>query len=191
MAEHLQAVPGDGPDSELIARAQAYEAEAVSELYRRYADLIYRYIYYRVGDPTVAEDLLADVFLRALEGLPEYRERGRPFEAWLYSIAHNKVVDHFRRQRVRRSSPLHEGLAAEPGAEPQQQALQREAQRLAWGAVARLTDDQQQVVTLRFIAGYSIAEVAEQLGKTEGAIKALQSRALAALRKLLGDDRGR
>lgn len=188
MAEH-QLGPGEHADSELIARAQAFEPEAVSELYRRYADLIYRYIVYRVGDSSTAEDLLGDVFVRALERLPEYRELGRPFEAWLYSIAHSKVIDYYRRQKVRKTVVLHEELMAAEAAEPHQLVVQRDDLQRAWGAVAELTDDQQQVVTLRFLANYSIAEVAAQLGKTEGAIKSLQNRALATLRRLLGDGR--
>lgn len=177
-------------DDELIARAQAYEADAVGEIYRRYADAIYRYIYYRVGEAAVAEDLLGDVFVGALEQLPSFRNVGKPFEAWLFSIAHNKVVDHYRRQNVRRASPLNEEMVDTRSEELHQLVAQRDDMQRAWGAVARLTEEQQQVVALRFLFEYSIAEVAAQLGKTEGAIKALQSRALATLRRYLGDDRG-
>lgn len=177
-------------DRELIARARRYEAEAVSELYRRYANPIYRFIVYRVTEPAVAEDLLGDVFVSALERLPDYHDQGRPFEAWLYSIAHHKVVDYYRRQRVRRSTALSESLAAEALDEPDHVVARRDELREAWGAVNQLTDEQQQVVTLRFLSGYSIAEVAAQLGKSEGAIKQLQNRALSALRRILGDRRG-
>lgn len=191
MAEDVFDKQGDNAERALIERAQRYEAEAVSELYRRYADLIYRYVAYRVNDPTAAEDLLGDVFVSALERLPSYRDLGRPFEAWLYSIAHNKVVDYYRRQSVRKVTALADDLAAAAGDEPHHLVIQRDEARQAWGAVTRLTDDQQQVVALRFLAGQSIAEVAAQLGKTEGAIKQLQNRALAALRRILEDGRGR
>jgi RNA polymerase sigma-70 factor, ECF subfamily len=182
--------PSGGTLSALIARAQSYEPDAVSELYQCYAELIYRYIIYRVGDPNVAEDLLSDVFLSALERLPGYRDLGRPFEAWLYSIAHNKVVDYFRRQRVRKVTGLTEDLLVAPGDEPLQQMIRDDEARHAWQAVNQLTDEQQQVITLRFLGGQSIGEVAAQLGKTEGSVKQLQNRALAALRRILGVGRG-
>lgn len=190
MAQGSTDNPGGIADRELIARAQRYEADAVSELYRLYASRIYRYIVYRVSEPATAEDLLGDVFVSALERLAAYRDQGRPFEAWLYSIAHNKVVDYYRRQRVQRATSLEDGLGAGKLDEPHDAVVRRDEVREAWGAVAQLTDEQQQVVALRFLSGYSTAEVAAQLGKTEGAIKQLQNRALASLRRILGDGRG-
>lgn len=178
-------------ESQLIARAKTYEEEALSELYRRYADAIFRYVYYRVGDRAVAEDLVGDVFVRALENLPSYQDTGRPFEAWLYRIAHARVVDHYRRQKVRRTTPLNERLAAAEGADPEHTVAERDDARRVWESLVHLSDDQQQVVALRFISGYSIAEVADLLHKTEGAVKALQHRALASLRRLLEIDRER
>lgn len=176
-------------ESQLIARAKAYEEEALGELYHRYADRIFRYVYYRVGDRTTAEDLMGDVFVRALEDLPSYEDTGRPFEAWLYRIAHARVVDYYRRQNVRRTARLNERLAAAEGADPGHAAGERDDLRRIWGALVHLSDDQQQVVSLRFIGGYSIAEVAALLDKTEGAVKALQHRALASLRRLLEIER--
>jgi RNA polymerase sigma-70 factor (ECF subfamily) len=175
----------DASESRLIERAKACDEEALGELYRRHADAIFRYVYFRVGDQAVAEDMLGDVFVRALEGLPSYQDTGRPFEAWLYRIAHARVVDHYRRQRSRNVAPLDEELAAGEEADPHQLAAFREESRQAWEAVNCLTEDQQQVISLRFIVGYSTAEVASLLGKTEGAVKALQHRALASLRRLL------
>ena len=172
-------------ESQLIERAKTYDAEALSELYRRHADAIFRYIFYRVGDRSVAEDLVGDVFVRALEGLSSYQDTGRPFEAWLYRIAHARVVDYYRRQKVRRATPLDEQVTADGSSDPDQLAVQRDDVRRVWEALARLTDEQQQVISLRFIAGYSTAEVAQALGKTEGAVKALQHRGLASLRRLL------
>jgi RNA polymerase sigma-70 factor (ECF subfamily) len=169
----------------LIQRAIAYDEEALTALYRHYADLIYRYIYYRVGDPTVAEDLLGDVFVRVLQDLPTYRDTGAPFEAWLYRIAHARVVDYHRRQKVRQTVPLDDRLPAAEEANPQAQISQLDESRQIWNAFNRLTGEQQQVISLRFIAGYSSAQVAQALDKTEGAVKALQHRALAALRRLV------
>ena len=175
----------DASESHLIQRAKACDEEALGELYRRHANTIFRYVYYRVGDKAVAEDMVGDVFVRALEGLASYQDTGRPFAAWLYRIAHARVVDHYRRQGRRRVEPLDEGLAADDETDPYRLAALRDDSRQAWAAVNRLTQDQQQVVSLRFIAGYSTAEVARLLGKTEGAVKALQHRALASLRRLL------
>ncbi len=175
----------DVRESRLIKKAKTYDTEALSELYRRHADAIFRYVYYRVGDQVAAEDLVGDVFLRMLEGLPSYQDTGRPFEAWLYRIAHARVVDHYRKERARRAASVDEGLAASEEQDPHRQAAHRDDARRMWEALVDLTDDQQQVISLRFIAGYSTAEVAELLGKTEGAVKALQHRALASLRRLL------
>ena len=181
----------DASESHLIERAKACDAEALSELYRRHAHAIFRYVYYRVGDQAVAEDLVGDIFVRALEGLASYQDVGRPFEAWLYRIAQARVVDHYRRQDVRRASALDEGLAAGEETDPDRLALNQDDARRAWQAINRLTDEQQQVISLRFIAGYSTPEVARLLGKTEGAVKALQHRALASLRRLLEMSRER
>jgi RNA polymerase sigma-70 factor (ECF subfamily) len=175
----------DVSESRLIEKAKAYDSEALSELYRRYADAIFRYVYYRVGDQAVAEDLVSDVFVRMLEGLPSYQDIGRPFEAWLYRIAHARVVDHYRKGKRQRSAPLDERLVADDETDPRQLAVEREDTRRTWEAVNELTEDQQQVISLRFLAGCSTQEVARLLGKTEGAVKALQHRGLASLRRLL------
>jgi RNA polymerase sigma-70 factor (ECF subfamily) len=178
-------------DQQLITLAQVYEADAVSTLYQRYADAIYRYVYYRVGEHAAVEDLVGDIFVKAIEDLPSYRDTGRPFEAWLYTIAHARVVDYYRRRRVRRTVVLSEQLLADAALEPDQIVAEQEEMRTAWNAVAQLTDEQQQVVALRFGSGYSIAEVANALRKTEGAVKSLQNRALASLRRLLEHGRER
>jgi len=169
---------------ELIRRAQQGEKSAIGELYRLHVDVIYRYIWARVRDDSLTEDLTAQVFLKALEGLPTYKPTGKPFLAWLYRIAYARVVDHWRKQERRVEVPLEDTL---PAREPRPGALlEAEAD---WGTaidlVAQLTDDQQDVVILRFIGEMSMAEVAETLGKTVGATKAIQYRALASLARLL------
>jgi RNA polymerase sigma-70 factor (ECF subfamily) len=120
-----------------------------------------------------------------MEGLPDYRDTGSPFKAWLFRIAHARVVDYYRRQEVRRTVPLHEQLAASGKADPDELAADRDAARRIWAALPHLTGEQRQVISLRFIAGFSTAEVADVLEKTEGAIRAIQHRALASLRRLL------
>jgi RNA polymerase sigma-70 factor (ECF subfamily) len=142
-------------------------------------------VFYRVGDRQAAEDLVGDVFVRAIEGLPAYQDTGSPFEAWLYRIAHARVVDYYRRQEVRRAASLDDRLVANDESDLSQWVAQRDDVRRIWDALRHLTDDQQQVISFRFIAGYSTAEVARVMGKNEGAIRALQYRALASLRRLL------
>jgi RNA polymerase sigma-70 factor (ECF subfamily) len=168
----------------LIRRAQEGDKQAIGEIYRMHVDVIYRYIWTRVRDDNVAEDLTAQVFLKALEGLPSYRPSGKPFLAWLYRIAYARVVDHWRKQERRVEVPLEETL---PAHEPRpEELLEAEADWVtAIDLVAQLTDDQQDVVILRFIGEMSLAEVAETLGKTVGATKAIQYRALATLARLL------
>jgi len=169
----------------LILRAQQGEKEAIGELYRQHVDVIYRYIWARVRDDSTAEDLTALVFLKALEALPNYKPSGKPFLAWLYSIAYARIVDHWRKQERRTEVPLEETL---PAREPQpDELLEAEADWVAAvDLLAQLTDDQQDVIILRFIGEMSLAEVAETVGKTVGATKAIQYRALASLARLLG-----
>jgi RNA polymerase sigma-70 factor (ECF subfamily) len=175
----------DISESHLIKRAQGYDTQALTELYRRYADAVFRYVHYRVGDRQAAEDLVGDVFVRAMEALPAYEDTGSPFKAWLYRIAHARVVDYYRRQAVRRTAPLDDELVAEGETDPGELAAYRDDARRVWKVMSHLTEEQQQVISLRFVAGLSTAEVANVLEKTEGAVRALQHRALASLRRLL------
>jgi RNA polymerase sigma-70 factor (ECF subfamily) len=174
---------------ELIRRAQQGDKQAIGELYRLHVDVIYRYIWARVRDDSLAEDLTAQVFLKALEGLPAYQPSGKPFLAWLYRIAYARIVDHWRKQERRVEVPLDEAL---PTKEPRpEDLLEYEADWVtAIDLLAQLTDDQQDVVILRFIGEMSLADVAETLGKTVGATKAVQYRALATLARLLEERRG-
>jgi RNA polymerase sigma-70 factor (ECF subfamily) len=168
----------------LIERAKEHDQKAISELYKRHVQSIYRYIYYRVGDVNVAEDLTADVFLRALEGLAGFTYRGIPFSAWLYRIAHARVMDHFRRQTRREHLPLDERLVGVT--EGPQIALETKLDyEELQSALVQLTTDQQQVIILKFVEGLSNAEVARILGKSEGAVKSLQHRALNSLQRIM------
>jgi RNA polymerase sigma-70 factor (ECF subfamily) len=176
-------------EARLIQRAQQGDEKAISELYRCHVDVVYRYIWARVKDENTAEDLTAQVFLKALEGLPTYQNTGKPFLAWLYRIAYARTVDHWRQQERRMEVPLDEALPAgelRPGA-----FLEAEDDWVtAVNLLAQLTDDQQAVLMLRFIGEMSLAKVAETLGKTVGATKAIQHRALASLARLLQDQGG-
>lgn len=168
-------------EQRLLRQAQRGDAEAFAHLYRHNVQAIFRYIVHRVSDNALAEDLTADVFIKALEALPNYRDQGKPFIAWLYRIAHARVIDHYRRTSRR---PAESDVEDEPLADvPNMDAamLRRQAAYALRTAIADLTDDQQQVVILRFIEGYRIEAVAQMMGKQPNAIKALQFRALRTL----------
>jgi RNA polymerase sigma-70 factor (ECF subfamily) len=168
----------------LVQRACRMEGAAISTLYRRHVQAIYRYIYYRVSDELAAEDLTAEVFLRAVEGLPNYEPRGAPFEAWLYRIAQARVADYFRKGQRERTVEIREDWPSDesPLSIGVERSFRREELRQA---INQLTPDQQQVIILKFVEGLSNAEVAQILNKTEGAVKSLQHRALNALHRLV------
>lgn len=168
-------------EQRLLQQAQRGSADAFAELYREHVQVVYRYIAHRVGDTQLAEDLTGDVFTKALEGLSGYTDRGKPFIAWLYRIAHARVVDHYRRvgRRPAESNVDDEPLPITPDMD--KRMLRQQAAGALREAIAQLTDDQQQVVILRFIEGYKIEEAAAIMGKQPNAIKALQHRALRSL----------
>ena len=179
-------------ERELIRRAKEYDLEAFAEIYKRYYHSIYNYIYYRVSDTSIAEDLCSEVFLKALEAIQSFTFQGVPFSAWLYRIAGNLVIDHYRRQPPQPEISLEDTnrpLVADdnPGAALEQYFTHQELRQ----ALRQLTADQQQVIILKFVDGLSNSEVAQILGKTEGAVKSLQHRALASLGRLMGEKRKR
>jgi len=176
-------------EAELVQRAQSFEHEALGILYQHFYPRLYNYAYLHLGEIHRAQDLASDVMLKVLEALPRYRQRGVPFAAWVFRIARNRLIDEARRNRRRKQEPLAEDL---PDGGPSAHTLaERSAdrQRLRQ-ALADLTEDQRQVVILRFIVGMETAAVARALGRGEGAVKALQHRALLALRKRLREDSG-
>ncbi len=166
----------------LAQRAIARDSAAFALLYDRYVDKIYRYIFYKVGASAEAEDLTAQVFLKAWESIGSYHWTERPFAAWLYRIAHNLVVDHFRTRHV--AAPI-DDLSLEDDAAVEDIVQQQLTNEMLRKTIARLTDDQQQVIILRFLEGYSTPEVARLIDKDEGAVRALQHRALDALQRML------
>jgi RNA polymerase sigma-70 factor (ECF subfamily) len=170
-------------DAILVQRAQAGDDAAFTQIYERYAPAIYRYIYGHVQDATVAEDLHAEVFARMFEGLPRYQERGWPISAWLYRIAHDRSIDTLRAQYRRQHISLEKWGGMCEGPE-QSVGLQLDCEELH-RSLDTLTTDQRQVIQLRFLAEMSIQEVAQRLGRTEGAVKALQHRGLQTLSRQL------
>ena len=179
----------DLPEKELLRKAIEYDEAALGELYDRYEAKIYTYMYRRISEASIAEDLTAQVFLKMLEAIRQRRAWHSSFSGWLYRIAHNLIIDHYRETSRETYVPIEDApslvathynpvLSAE-------RSLQSERLR---AAIRRLTDDQAQVVSLRFLERYSINEVARMLNKTEGAIKALQHRALSTLYQLLENE---
>ena len=167
-------------DQALIQRAQAGDAQAVAKLYEGYAPAIFRYLYGRVSIRAVAEDLTAEVFLKMVEGLPRYVDRGLPIGAWLFRIAHDRLVDYFRRSSQRQHEPLSEMLVDETDG-TETAALRQVEVRTLFALFNGLTDEQRLVLQLRFIEGYSLEYTAGLMQKTIGAVKALQFRALRHL----------
>jgi RNA polymerase sigma-70 factor (ECF subfamily) len=164
------------------------ESQDVTAIYARYARPLYRFILRRVGEATVAEDLLQDVFVRMLAGLPQYEDRGYPIGAWLYRIAACRVTDWRRTSGRRATIQLHqaEELAGEACLDGEATAADREAlQRVLGATLTQLTAPQATVIRLRFLTDLSTIEVAARLGLTPQAVKALQHRGLAQLRRHL------
>ena len=175
-------------ESRLVKLAKSGEAEAFASLYDGYFERIYRYVYFRVADEQTAEDLASQVFLKAWENLGRYKPSGAPFLAWLYTIARNAVIDHYRTRKETVALDDVIGLAS-PGTAPDEQVQLHFETASLRVALKTLTDDQQQVLILKFIAGLGTDEIARQLGKRAGAVRALQMRALQALNKLLEEEK--
>ncbi|MCB8944961.1 MAG: sigma-70 family RNA polymerase sigma factor [Ardenticatenaceae bacterium] len=172
-------------ERELIERAVAGDETAVITLYHQHKTAIYTYLHYRVGgDPALAEDITADVFERMVLHLPNFVVGERPLRAWLYTIARNRLLDHLRLHGKNGWSSLDEQLPSSASSLEEQSHHRLEQDRVA-EALAHLTDEQREVVILRFLEEYNVAETAAVMGKKAGAVKTLTRRALAALRRLL------
>jgi RNA polymerase sigma-70 factor, ECF subfamily len=169
----------------LVERAQTGDRAALEELYLIHFDRIYSYLHVSVGNRHDAEDLTTQTFLKMLESINKFRWQSAPFSAWLFRIAHNLAMDHFRANR--RWQP--EEDVPEPDADEatsaEEGALESIGRRSMLDLIDALSSEQQQVLTLKFVFNFSNAEAATILGKSEGAIKSLQHRALAALQKQL------
>lgn len=170
-------------DSELVKRTQEGDQDAFGEIYERYIKKIYNYVYYRTSNQHDAEDLTARVFFRAMSHIGKYEDKGLPFQAWLYRIAHNLVANWHRDRGRRKIIPLDEFVAMTLSSEsPDRQAEDSEEQEVLLSAIRRLPEERQQLLVLKFIDNLSNAEIGEVMGRTEGAIKSLYHRTLLALR---------
>ncbi|WP_434741818.1 ECF subfamily RNA polymerase sigma factor, BldN family [Micromonospora sp. SH-82] len=176
----------------LVERAQAGEVEAFGLIYDRYVETVFRFVYFRVGNRQLAEDLTSDTFLRALKRIGSFTWQGRDLGAWLVTIARNLVADHFKSGRYRLEVTTGDVLDADredrgPEGSPEAAVVEHITNVALLSAVKQLNPEQQECIVLRFLQGFSVAETARAMGKNEGAIKALQYRAVRALARLLPD----
>jgi RNA polymerase sigma-70 factor (ECF subfamily) len=166
-----------------LVRQAASDLDAFGELYERHVRRIYNYIYYRTGNHHDAEDLTARVFERALRHIPKFEDKGVPFSAWLYRIAHNLVANWHRDRSRRPVVPLDDRFLSKGGRnQPEAEAVSQEEQRMLLAVVHLLPSDRQQLLILKFVQRFSNAEIGQIMGRTEGAIKSLYHRTLNSLR---------
>ena len=176
----------------LVKKAKGgHDPDAFGQLYDEYVDQIFRYIYYKVGNFTEAQDLTGQTFLKAFENLQSYELRDVAFSSWLYRIAHNLVVDYFRRESKRENVPIEEQPpAVSTRGNPVETVIaDMESERL-YGAMQKLTHNQREVLVLKFIDNLSNGQVAEIMGISVGAVKSTQKRGLLSLNRILGNSSG-
>lgn len=177
---------------DLVERAKTGDGQAFAALYDRYVDQIFGFVYHKVRDRHLAEDLTSDVFLRALRALPNFTWQGVDIGAWFTTIARNRVTDHFKSARARLERPADElddePEFAAPPEQPESAVLAGDLTATLEKAMDRLSEDHREVLFLRFTQSRSVAETAEAMDRTEGAIKALQYRALRALAEIVRED---
>ena len=187
--------PSDDNDPEatrlraLVDLAKEGDAEAFGQLYDHYVSGVFRFIYYRVGSQQLAEDLTSETFVRGLRAIQRFNWQGKDFGAWLTTIARNLVADHFKSSRARLeivAETIPEGKATV--ASPEQEVLALISNEMLFEAVNSLPNEQRDCILMRFIQGLSIAQTAAALGRSEGAIKQLQLRAVRSLAKTMPED---
>jgi len=167
----------------LVERGQQGDKAALEELYLIHFDRIYSYLHMTVGNRHDAEDLTTQTFLRMLESIGKFRFQSAPFSAWLFRIAHNLSMDHFRAgKRVQPEEEVPEPIGSEQDS-AELEAMHSIGRQSLLELIENLSDEQQQVLTLKFVFNFANGEVATILGKTEGAVKSLQHRALVSLQK--------
>ncbi|HKO33927.1 MAG TPA: RNA polymerase sigma factor [Candidatus Limnocylindria bacterium] len=176
-----QPEPADDPDLPAVLAAQA-DGAAFATLYRRYLDRVYGYAFYQLGDHHDAEDVTERIFLAALRALPDFRDQGSTFRAWLFRIAHNTIANAHRSRARRRTEPLPDDFQrAAPNADPAGQVALADELREIRRVVAEMPDDRRQVILLRFVDDLSTAEIAEVLDRSPGAVRVLLHRSLRDL----------
>jgi RNA polymerase sigma-70 factor, ECF subfamily len=175
-----------GGSWDLVHAAQEGDKAAFAKLYDRYVDVVFRYVLFRVGDRELAEDVTSETFLRALRRITSISYQGRDVGAWFVTIARNLVLDHVKSSRFRlevATAEVDDSQRVEAG--PEQQVLSQVTRTALLECVGQLGDDQRECIVLRFLQGLSVAETAEVMARNEGAVKALQHRAVRRLAQLL------
>lgn len=172
---------------DLVHRAQQFENAALTSLYQTYYPKVYNYAHLQLGEVQAAEDLASEVMVKVLESLKDYRFTGTPFAAWVFRIARNRLIDLHRRRHRRGEVALSETLPSREASPPSlaERAMSRDEIR---AALARLTEEQRQVIVLKFIEGFDNRSVAKVIGRSDGAVKSLQHRALLSLRRILSQE---
>ena len=180
---------GQATIEQLVRDAQKGDPAALAALYEHFFDRIYRYVYFKSGSHAEAEDITGDVFVKMLESIHSFKWQGHPFSSWLFRIAHNLIVDYFRRTARKKTVPL-EAAAATVGTTPDDIDRVVEVHLTMAGvrvAMEGLTSLQQEVISLRFAGGLSVSETASALGKNDNAVKALQHVGLKRVRTMLAE----
>lgn len=172
-------------DDQLLERAQRFEPEALRVLHQQLYQPVYRYIYLKIGETKTSEDLASEVFIRALEALKQGRGWSTTPQAWVFGIARNIVADYYRRRERRPEVELDEQLLPAIETSLSGQVIEAEERKALLQAITQLTDEQRDVILLRFMEGLNIKDTAEVMGKTPGAVKVLQFRAVQALSKAM------
>lgn len=173
----------------LVELARAGDADAFGMLYDHYQGSVYRFLYYRVGSVALAEDLTSETFFRALRSMSSFRWQGKDFGAWLMTIARNLTTDHFKASRTRLESTTEDMSPHDSATDgPEVAVLATLTNEALLAALKKLPPEQQECLIMRFLQGFSIAETAQVLGRSDGAIKQLQLRAVRNLAKLLPED---
>ena len=177
----------DLSDEEVLTRASAGDRDAFGMLYELYVERIFNYVYYRTGNVSDAEDLTARVFQRAMNHIVNYTDRGVPFSAWLYRIAHNLVANWHRDRSRRQEIPLSDAPIVAKGDHPEASLVHTEQRESLLRLIRSLPDERQTLLILKFVEHYSNAEIGTIMGRSEGAVKSLYHRTLLALRDEIGD----
>jgi len=178
----------ENKETDVLMRASRGDRDAFGELYARYIDRIYNYVYYRTGNTHDAEDLTARVFQRAMNHIHNYTDRGVPFSAWLYRIAHNLVANWHRDRSRRQEIPITDiPVLPAKGDHPETKLVRTEEQEALLSLIRKLPPERQHLLILKFVENLSNAEIGQIMGRSEGAIKSLYHRTLLALRDQVGD----
>ena len=176
------------PDQQLLIQAQKLEPDALKALHERFYETVARYIQFKVGNPRTVEDLCGDVFVRILEGLQQGRGWRESPQGWIMGIARNVVADFYRRRERMTEVALNPNLTSSRQTDPTYHALQNETHRQLKAAIDQLTEEQRDVILMRFMEGVDIKSVANAINKSPGAVKGLQYRAMKALAEIMENE---